>query len=60
MAVARHASAGSIDRTGKVVIRAQYDGAENFSNGMAAVVKDKQWSFIDHRGAEIIRPQAWG
>ncbi len=48
-----------IDRTGKVVIDAgKYDGAGNFSDGLAAVyLEDKGWGFIDMSGKEVIELQ---
>lgn len=44
---------GFIDKAGKVVIPAEYDGAEDFSEGFAAVQKNGKWGFIDKTGKEI-------
>ena len=59
---------GFIDRTGKVVIPPQFDSAEYFSEGLAAVeVGEKwgligksggeKWGFIDRSGNMVIQPQ---
>ena len=41
---------GFIDKTGKFIIKAQYDKAENFTNGKAKVKKGTQEFFIDKAG----------
>ncbi|HEU4509336.1 MAG TPA: WG repeat-containing protein, partial [Pyrinomonadaceae bacterium] len=48
-----------IDRAGKVVIDAsKYEGARNFSEGLAAVLdSQKGWGFIDRTGALVISPR---
>lgn len=48
-----------IDRTGKIVIDAsRYEGAANFSDGLAPVLEPgKGWGFIDKTGAFAIQPQ---
>lgn len=41
---------GFIDKNGKEVIPAQYDGLSNFYNGKAAAKKDNKWGIIDKFG----------
>ncbi len=41
--------------TGEVVIREQYDKAWVFSEGLAAVVKDCELFFIDHKGNIVLQ-----
>ena len=48
---------GFIDKSGKVVIEPQFDGASNFSEGFAQVEKDDKWGFIDKNGKVVIEPQ---
>jgi len=48
---------GFIDKSGKVVIEPQFDGASNFSEGFARVKKDDKWGFIDKSGKMVIEPQ---
>ena len=48
---------GFIDKSGKVVIEPQFDGASNFSEGFACVEKDDKWGFIDKNGKVVIEPQ---
>lgn len=51
---------GYINRLGKVIVKPQYDRAEDFSEGLGAVCKDinnkqnKQCGFVDVNGKEII------
>jgi hypothetical protein len=45
---------GYIDKTGKEIIAPQYDSADSFSEGLAAIEKDGQWGFIDKTGKEVI------
>ncbi|WP_170880352.1 WG repeat-containing protein [Paenibacillus odorifer] len=45
---------GYIDKTGKEVIAPQYDGADSFSEGLAAVEEDGKYGFIDKTGKEVI------
>ena len=40
--------------TGRIVIPAQYDRAWNFSEGLAAVIKEGELSFINERGEQAI------
>ncbi len=48
---------GFMDLSGEVVVPAQYEWAEDFSEGLAAVEKDGKWGFIDTTGAFVIAPQ---
>lgn len=55
---------GFIDKTGKKVIRPQFDAAKPFSEGLAAVYIDisnedgaRGWGYIDKRGNTIIENQ---
>jgi hypothetical protein len=41
---------GYIDRTGRVVIRPQFDSAGNFSDGLALVITEGSYHYIDSRG----------
>jgi len=45
---------GFIDKTGKMVIPAQYAEVTNFHDGVAAVSLKKTWQLIDHTGRPII------
>jgi hypothetical protein len=48
---------GYIDKTGRIVIPLQYDWAEPFSEGRAAVVLNNKVGFIDTAGRVVINPQ---
>jgi len=48
---------GYIDKTGKIVIDPQFDGAYNFSEGLAAVKVGDKWGYIDKTGKIVIDPQ---
>jgi hypothetical protein len=49
------------DATGKMVINPQFDGANEFSDGLAAVriggYLTGKWGFIDKQGKMAINPQ---
>jgi WG containing repeat len=45
---------GYIDKTGRVVIPLQYQQAQPFSEGLAAVRKDDKFGFIDRTGRVVI------
>lgn len=54
----RHeAKRGFMDKTGKVVIPAQFANAASFSEGLAAVYTDKGVGYIDLSGKIVIPPQ---
>lgn len=43
-----------MDRTGKVVILQEYEGADRFSHGLAPVKKNGLWGYIDTKGIVVI------
>lgn len=45
---------GYIDKSGKMVIKASYDNASEFSEGMARVGKDNRYGFINEEGKVVI------
>ena len=45
---------GFIDRTGKVVIEAKYDGVDHFSEGLAGVTVGDKSGYIDRTGRIVI------
>jgi|GEM_PF-2776439 len=47
---------GFIDRTGKFVIKPQYEFASNFSEGLAIAVQNGKSGFIDKQGKWAIKP----
>jgi len=51
---------GYADREGNIIIQPQFDKAENFNEGMAAVMIEenwvKSWGFIDMMGKMVIPP----
>ncbi len=47
---------GFVDKTGEVKIPVTFAGANDFSNGLAAV-KDSRWGYIDAAGEYMITPQ---
>ena len=49
---------GYIDRTGKMIINPQFNGAEPFDDqGLAPVQQGERWGFIDRTGKMVINPQ---
>lgn len=46
-----------IDTSGNVVIAHQFDRAEAFSEGLAAVQMGDKWGFVDHYGQLVVTPQ---
>ncbi len=50
---------GYIDKTGKVVIKPQFDGdsARDFYEDLAAVKIGGKWGYIDKTGKVVIKPQ---
>jgi hypothetical protein len=51
---------GYIDKTGKVIVPLQFDWAEPFSEGLAAVSLNKKFGYIDNTGRFVIAPQYTG
>src|SRR3989339_1281909 len=52
---------GYIDKTGRIIIPFKFDGAGNFSEGLAAVYIKNKRGFIDKTGKLVIQPQNyWG
>ncbi|MBK7058523.1 MAG: WG repeat-containing protein [Leptospiraceae bacterium] len=47
-------SFGFMDRTGKVLILQEYEGADRFSHGLAPVKKNGLWGYIDTKGIVVI------
>ncbi len=45
---------GFVDEKGEEVIKAEYEMARSFSNGVAAVCKDGLWGFIDKENSVVI------
>ncbi|TAL68724.1 MAG: WG repeat-containing protein [Bacteroidetes bacterium] len=51
---------GYKDSRGKIILPAKYRMAEKFSKfGIAAVVDDSSWAYIDSKGNVLIRPCNW-
>jgi len=48
---------GFVDRTGKMVIQQQYGFADDFSEGLAGVVVDRKFGFINQKGEMVIPPR---
>ena len=48
---------GFVNKSGEVVINPQFDNAELFSEGLAAVKQGDRWGFIDKSGNIVINPQ---
>ena len=48
---------GFVDKTGKVAIEPQFELADPFSEGFAAVLIGDKWGFIDKTGKVVISPQ---
>ena len=48
---------GFIDRSGKIVIQKQYGFADDFSEGLAGVVVDRKFGFINQKGEMVISPR---
>ena len=45
---------GDVDADGKVQIKAKYDEAKSFSNGLGAVCKDGKWGYINEDNTLVI------
>lgn len=48
---------GYIDRTGKVVIKPQFDNTMGFNEGLAATSIGGKYGYIDTKGRWVIKPQ---
>jgi len=48
---------GYIDKKGNVVINPQFDYANKFSEGLAAVKIGDKWGYVDKMGKYVINPQ---
>ena len=48
---------GFINKTGKIVIKPQFEEAESFSEGLAPVMIDKKYGYINKTGKTVIEPQ---
>src|SRR5262249_52513997 len=48
---------GYIDKTGKLVIKPQFDDADRFFDAFAAVQIGEKWGFIDKSGKVVLKPQ---
>lgn len=49
--------AGYIDKTGQMVIPAEYEDTREFHEGLAAVRKNGKWGYIDRTGQMVIKPE---
>jgi len=47
---------GFIDKTGKSVIEPQFDAAQDFSQGLAAIQIGEKWGYVDHTGRVVVQP----
>jgi hypothetical protein len=47
---------GYIDRTGKIIVPLQFDGANEFHEGLALVTSGRQKAFINEAGQVVIKP----
>ena len=48
---------GYIDKTGKVVINPQFEKAQPFSEGLAAIRLGRKWGFVDRSRKMTINSQ---
>lgn len=48
---------GYYGRTGNLIVPFQYEMANSFSSGLAAVRQNNKWGFIDNTGKIVITPQ---
>lgn len=56
-AIADHGRYGYCDRSGRIVIKPQYENAQEFSEGLAAVIIDGKAGYLDSKGTMVISPQ---
>ena len=45
---------GYVDKNGKTIIPPKYDGANDFSEGLASVLSDGKWGFINRNGETVV------
>src|ERR1043165_9696669 len=55
-----HGKAGYINHEGAIVIPMQFEMAQAFSDGLAAVRVNSKWGYIDKTGKFVIEPQFAG
>src|SRR5215475_5824817 len=55
--IAMNGRFGYIDRSGKLVIPAQFGDAGHFDEGLGPVQVGKMWGYADHKGKLAIPPQ---
>jgi hypothetical protein len=48
---------GFIDKSGRIVIKPQFDEARSFSSGMAAIKMKDKWGYINVEGVKKIQPR---
>ncbi len=48
---------GFIDKTGRVKFEVAAEAALRFSGGLAAILRDKRWGFVDRNGTVVIEPK---
>jgi hypothetical protein len=46
-----------MDRTGKTVIPLQFDAARDFFHGLAGVLIDNKWGYVDEKGKIVVPPR---
>jgi hypothetical protein len=56
----RNDKLGYIDRSGKIIIEPKFEGAGNFSEGLATVKIGEKFGYIDRSGKIIIEPKFEG
>lgn len=49
---------GVIDRTGRWIVRPQYDNISSYSEGLARALTHDRWLFLDMDGHEVVQTQA--
>lgn len=51
---------GYVNKSGKTIIKAEFDGADPFSEGMAAIKMNGKWGYINEDGEIKIQPRFAG